>query len=180
MAAPLPQRPRVSCNSRGGFAVPMMTDAAVRSRLFDPLDRCPKTATALASEAGISESGAHAQLHPPACVEHLSKDAAGRYALTPKAARFLVSASPSFLGGIFRHASAQLMPRWAALNDAVRAGRPAPCADGDAGRAAHFQEYVEAIMRSSFPAARASRAPRSRSVRRARGSRRWSGVRCST
>ena len=138
-----------------GFAVPLMVDAAVRSRLFDALERGPKTAAALAAEAAISERGARAVLNALTSVELLSKDAEGRYALAPESAHFLVSTSPSYLGGIFRHASDQLLPRWLALNEIVRTGRPAPYADGDAGRAAHFQEFVEDILPLSFPAARA-------------------------
>jgi ubiquinone/menaquinone biosynthesis C-methylase UbiE len=138
-----------------GFAVPMIVDAAIRSRLFDALDRGPRTAAALASEAAISERGARAVLNALTSVELLSKDAEGRYSLTPESALFLVSTSPSFLGGIFRHASAQLMPRWLALNEVVRTGRPARHVDSEASGAAHFRDFVEDILPLSYPAARA-------------------------
>jgi len=138
-----------------GFAVPLIIDAAIRHRLFDALDKGPRTAAALASEAAISERGARAVLNALTSVELLRKDAEGRYSLTPESAHFLISTRPSFLGGSFRHATAQLMPRWLALNEIVGTGRPAPYADSDAGRAAHFQEFVEDLLPLSYPAAQA-------------------------
>ena len=136
------------------FAIPLMIDAAVRGRLFDALDRGPGSAAALAAEAAISERGARAVLNALTSVQLLSKDAEGRYALTPESALYLVSTSPSYLGGIFRHASAELMPRWLALNDVIRAGGPTRHADDEASGAAHFRDFVEDIMPLSFPAAR--------------------------
>jgi len=138
-----------------GFAVPLMIDAAVRRRLFDALDRGPKTAAALAAETGIFERGARAVLNALTSVELLSKDPEGRYSLTPESALFLVSAKPSFLGGVFRHASVDLIPRWLALNEIVRTGAPARDVDGAAGGAAHFHGFVEDIFPLSYPAARA-------------------------
>ena len=136
-----------------GFAVPLMVDAAVRRRLFDALDRGPRTAAALAAETGISERGARAVLNALTGVELLSKDPEGRYSLTPESALFLVSAKPSFLGGVFRHASADLIPRWLALNEIVRTGAPARNVDGAAGGAAQFHDFVEDIFPLSYPAA---------------------------
>ena len=138
-----------------GFAVPLMIDAAVRNGLFDALDRGPRTAAALAAEKAISERGARAVLNALTSVELLSKDGEGRYALTPESAHFLVSASPSYLGGVFRHASAELMPRWLALDEIVRTGGPLRHADDESGSAAHFRDFVEDIMPLSFPPARA-------------------------
>jgi ubiquinone/menaquinone biosynthesis C-methylase UbiE len=138
-----------------GFAIPLIIDVAVRNRLFDALSAGPETAAALASETGISERGARAALNALCSVELLNKDAEGRYSLTPESALYLVRASPSFLGGVFRHASVQLMPRWLELNEVVRTGRPAPYDDSDEGRAAHFEEFVEDILPLSQPAARA-------------------------
>jgi hypothetical protein len=42
----------------------------------------------------------------------LACDDAERYALTPESEAFLVSHEPGFIGGIFRHVSAQLAPKW--------------------------------------------------------------------
>ena len=100
----------------------------------------------------ISERGARAVLNALTSVDLLSKDAEGRYSLSPESAHYLVSTSPSYLGGIFRHATDQLLPRWLALKEIVRTGRPLPYADD---RAEHFREFVEDIMPLSFPAARA-------------------------
>ncbi len=152
MTNPAPVAPTRLLQFAWGFAVPIMVDAAIRSRLFDTLDRGPRTAEALASEAGISERGARAVLNALASVDLLSKDAQGRYSLAPESALYLVSTSPSYLGGVFRHATDQLLPRWLALKEIVGTGRPLPYADD---RAEHFREFVEDIMPLSFPAARA-------------------------
>ena len=151
MSTPTPVTPTRLLQFAWGFAVPIMVDAAIRSRLFDALDRGPKSAPALASEAAISERGARAVLNALTSVDLLSKDEEGRYALAPESAQYLVSTSPSYLGGIFRHATDQLLPRWLALKEIVQTGRPLPYADD---RAEHFREFVEDILPLSFPAAR--------------------------
>jgi 2-polyprenyl-3-methyl-5-hydroxy-6-metoxy-1,4-benzoquinol methylase len=137
------------------FAIPLIIDAAVRNRLFDALAGGPKAADALAAETGVSERGARAALNALTSVELLSKDAEGRYALTPESAAYLVTTSPSFMGGMFRHTSSQLMPRWLQLKEVIRTGRPAPYAGSEAHGPAHFRELVEDIMPLSLPAARA-------------------------
>jgi len=155
MSAQLAVTPARLLQFAWGFAVPLIVDAAVRNGLFDALSRGPKTADALAAEAKISHRGARAALNALTSVELLNKDADGRYALTPESAAFLVSTSPSFMGGMFRHASVQLMPRWLTLNEVVRTGRPAPYAGEEDSRSAHFRELVEDILPLSSPAAHA-------------------------
>ena len=135
-----------------GFAPPLIIDAAVRRRLFDVLAPRPKTAAAVASEAAISERGARAVLNALTGVALLSKDADGRYALTPESSAYLVSTSPTFMGGMFRHASVQLLPRWLALNEVVATGEPAPREASDEAR---FHQFVEDIMPLSLPASHA-------------------------
>jgi ubiquinone/menaquinone biosynthesis C-methylase UbiE len=138
-----------------GYALPLIVEAAIRHRMFDALDRGPKTAAVLAAEAAISERGARAVLNALTSVELLSKDLEGRYSLTPESALFLVSTKPSFLGGVFRHASIDLIPRWLALNEIVRIGGPVRDIDSGASGAAHFHDFVEDIFPLSYPAARA-------------------------
>ncbi len=138
-----------------GFAVPLMVEAAIRNRLFDALDLGPKTAAALAAETATSERGVRAVLNALTGVELIGKDAEGRYSLTPESAAFLVSTSPSFAGGLFKHACAQLIPRWLALSEIVRTGEPAPHVDGEASAEARFREFVEDIFPMSYAPARA-------------------------
>src|SRR5262249_28324912 len=85
----------------------------------------------------------------------LARDAQGRYALTPASAAFLVSGKPGYLGGFFRHISAQLMPKWLQLTDIVRPGRPAISVSREAEGAAFFEQFVEDIFPFSYPAAQA-------------------------
>ena len=87
--------------------------------------------------------------------ELLSKDAQGRYALTPESAAFLVSTKPSFQGGIFHHISSQLVPRWLKLHELVRTGRPASAVNQQDDGAKFFQQFVEDIFPMSYGAAKA-------------------------
>ena len=155
MPTPPPVTPARLLQFSWAFAIPLLLDAAVRNGLFEALAGGPKTAAELAAESAVSERGARAVLNALTSVDLLTKDSEGRYGLTAESAAFLGRTSPAYLGGVFRHASVQLMPRWLALNEVVRTGRPAPYDVSDDGRALHFQEFVEDIMPLSFPAARA-------------------------
>ncbi|MGP8245419.1 MAG: methyltransferase [Bryobacteraceae bacterium] len=136
-----------------GYSVPLMIEAAVRHRLFDALEGGPKNAAQLAAQAAISERGARAVLNALTGFELLSKDAEGRYSLTAESAAFLVSTKPSFMGGIFKHTSTQLLPRWLSLNEIVRTGEPAASVNSEASGAAFFHEFVEDIFPMSYPSA---------------------------
>ena len=85
----------------------------------------------------------------------LARDDAERYALTPESDAFLVSHEPGFIGGIFRHASAQLLPKWLHLTDIVGSGKPARTTHAATEGATFFAEFVEDISGLSYPAARA-------------------------
>jgi precorrin-6B methylase 2 len=85
----------------------------------------------------------------------LARDDAERYALTPESEAFLVSRQPGFIGGIFRHVSAQLMPNWLHLADIVGSGKPASMINVGAKRAPFFAEFVEALFPMSYPSAQA-------------------------
>ena len=55
----------------------------------------------------------------------LAKDSQNRYSLAPESAAFLVTTSPGFQGGLFRHITDQLLPKWMQLRQVVRTGKPA-------------------------------------------------------
>jgi ubiquinone/menaquinone biosynthesis C-methylase UbiE len=136
-----------------GYSVPLMIEAAVRHHLFDALEGGPKSAAQLAAQTAISERGARAVLNALTGIELLSKDAEGRYCLTAESAAFLVSTKPSFLGGLFRHVSTQLIPAWLNLNTVVETGKPAAAVNSESTGSAFFHEFVEDIFPMSYPSA---------------------------
>jgi ubiquinone/menaquinone biosynthesis C-methylase UbiE len=85
----------------------------------------------------------------------LAKDSAGKYALTPESSAFLVTTKPGFQGGVLRHMSAQLIPKWLHLSDVVRTGQPEHAVNNESTGPAFFQQFVEDIFPMSYPAAQA-------------------------
>ncbi|MGO9897142.1 MAG: methyltransferase [Bryobacteraceae bacterium] len=155
MAAPaqIPVTPVRLMQFAWGYSVPLVIEAAVRHHLFDALESGPKSAAELAAEAAVSERGARAVLNALTGLELLSKDAEGRYSLTAESAAFLLSARPSFLGGLFKHVSTQLIPGWLNLNTVVQTGKPAAAVNAEAAGTAFFHEFVEDIFPMSYPSA---------------------------
>jgi len=131
----------------------LMIESAVRCGLFDALESGAKTAAELAAQASISERGTRAVLNALTSIELLRKDAGGRYSLMPESAAFLVSTKPGFMGGMFKHTSSQLLPRWMNLRQVVETGKPVQAVNDETGGAAFFHEFVEDIFPMSFPSA---------------------------
>ena len=92
------------------FAKPLMVEAAIRNRVFDVLSEGPHTLEELASATNASERGLKALLGALVGVGLVSRKGA-RYNLPPDVATFLVTTKPSFMGGLFLHASSQLVTR---------------------------------------------------------------------
>jgi len=82
----------------------------------------------------------------------LAKDGE-RYALTPESDAFLVSTKPSFQGGILKHASAQLIPKWLRLNEVVQSGKPTAAVNQEGAGSDFFQQFVVDIFPTSYPSA---------------------------
>ena len=137
------------------FAPPLVIEAAVRHRVFDVLAEQQLTLDELAQATGASSRGLAAIVDVLVGVGLLARDDAGRYALTPESDAFLVSHQPGFIGGIFRHVSAQLLPNWLHLADIVGSGKPARPVNIAAEGAPFFAEFVEDIFPLSYPSARA-------------------------
>ena len=137
------------------YSAPLMIEAAIRHRVFDTLETGAKTIEQVSSETGASVRGLRALMNGLIALELLAKDEAGRYSLTPESSAFLVSTKPSFQGGIFRHTSNQLIPKWLDLNEIVRVGKPVRVMDEETEGAKFFQEFVEDIFPLSYGAARA-------------------------
>jgi ubiquinone/menaquinone biosynthesis C-methylase UbiE len=84
----------------------------------------------------------------------LAKDDQERYSLTPESAAFLVSTKPGFQGGLIRHCSEHLIPKWLHLNDIVASGKPKASVNQQAEGSDFFQKFVNDIFPMSYPAAR--------------------------
>src|SRR5436190_18775108 len=107
------------------YAPPLMIEAAVRLGLFDALARGEKSADDLAAETKTSVRGVRILLNGLVGLQLVTHPRPGHYELTPEAEAFLVAGRPAYLGGFFRHASSQLIPKWLGLTETVRTGKPA-------------------------------------------------------
>ena len=105
------------------YAPPLMVDTAVSLNLFDLLDAAPATVEQVSSKTGASERGLRILMNALVGLELLTKDAQGRYSLTPESETFLVKGKPGFLGGLFHHSAAEILPKWMQLNEVVLTGR---------------------------------------------------------
>ena len=108
-----------------GYVPPLVLEAAIRHRIFDLLDGGPKTISEVQKETGASERGLTAVMNALVGMNFLAKDKQGFFSLTPESSTFLVSTKPSFQGGLIRHGSEQLIPKWLHLNEIVETGEPA-------------------------------------------------------
>lgn len=135
-----------------GYAPPLILEAALNCRVFDLLDKGPRTVAELAAQSGASVRGLTAILNALVGLEFLvrSRD---RYALTPESAAFLVSTKPAYHGGFFRHMTRQVLPHWLQLTEAVRTGRPAVAANDKGKGQKFFAEFVEGLFPLSYKAA---------------------------
>ena len=128
-----------------GYIPTFVLEAAVRHRVFDVLDSGPKTLKETAAATGASERGLRTIMNVLVGLNFLAKTGQ-RYTLTPESQAFLVSTKPGFHGGILKHTSAQLIPKWLQLNEIVGSGKPAVAESfGFAGFGYHSseEEYVE-------------------------------------
>lgn len=138
-----------------GYAAPLVLEAAIRNRVFDVLDAGPMPLRQISEATGASERGLSAILNVLVGFAFLTKDVQGHYSLLPEASAFLVSTKPGFQGGLIKHTSEQLIPRWLGLNEVVATGHPAAAnnVEGDGG--AFFESFVNDIFPMSYPAAQA-------------------------
>jgi 3-hydroxy-5-methyl-1-naphthoate 3-O-methyltransferase len=136
-----------------GYAAPLMIEAAIRHRVFDLLDAGPKTVEEVAAASGASVRGLRAIMNALIGFELLASDGEGRYLLLPESAAFLVSTKPSFIGGIIKHTSLQLIPMWLQLNDVVARGGPDQGVNQERRGSEFFHEFVEDIFPMSYPSA---------------------------
>ncbi len=138
-----------------GYGPPLILEAAIRHRVFDVLDGGARTIAEVAQETGASERGLAAIMNALVGLDFLAKGVDGRYSLTPESSTYLVSHKPSFMGGLIRHGSQQLIPRWLNLNEIVATGHPASAVNQQGDGTDFFQEFVNDIFPLSYPAAQA-------------------------
>jgi ubiquinone/menaquinone biosynthesis C-methylase UbiE len=138
-----------------GYALPLIIESAVTHKVFDSLASGPKTAEQVAKESSASTRGLRMIMNALVSVQLLSRDGQQRYSLTPESETFLLSSKPSFQGGIFKHISTQLLPKWMQLREIVRSGKPAVAVNEEGVGAKFFQDLVEDILPMSYGAARA-------------------------
>lgn len=136
-----------------GYVPPLVLEAAIRHRIFDLLDGGPKTVSGIQKETGASERGLSAVMNALVGLNFLAKDKQGYFSLTPESATFLVSTKPSFQGGMLRHGSEQLIPKWLHLNEIVMTGEPAAAVNKEESGGDFFQQFVNDIFPLSYPAA---------------------------
>jgi len=136
-----------------GYAPPLIIEAALHHGVFDLLDGGSKTVEEVATRSGASVRGLRAVMNALAGLGLLTKDAAGRFGLTAESAAFLVGGKPGFLGGLIRHTSTQLVPKWLALSEVVRTGQPAASVNREKAGAEFFHDFVEDIFPMSYPSA---------------------------
>lgn len=138
-----------------GYVPPLVLEAAIRNRVFDVLDGGPKTLSEVQTATGASSRGLSAIMNALVGLEFLAKDAQGRYSLTAESAAFLVSTKPSFMGGMIRHGSEDLIPKWLHLTEIVKSGKPANSVNQEGAGAEFFQNFVSDIFPTSYPSAQA-------------------------
>jgi ubiquinone/menaquinone biosynthesis C-methylase UbiE len=136
-----------------GYVPPLVLEAAIRHRVFDLLDSGPKTVHEIHRETGVSERGLTAIMNVLAGLNFLEKDKKGSFSLAPESAEFLVSTKPGYQGGMIRHCSEHLMPKWLHLNEIVATGRPLRSVNQQEQGVDFFREFVSDIFPLSYPAA---------------------------
>jgi ubiquinone/menaquinone biosynthesis C-methylase UbiE len=131
----------------------VVLEAAIRHRVFDVLDAGPKTLKETAAATGASERGLRSIMNVLVGLNFLAKTDGQRYALTPESETFLVSTKPGFHGGILKHTSEQLIPKWLQLNQIVATGKPAASINQQGAGSDFFQKFVADIFPLSYPSA---------------------------
>src|SRR5277367_4631287 len=135
-----------------GYIPTFVLETAIRHRVFDVLDAGPKTLKETATATGASERGLRVVMNALVGLNFLAK-MDGQYSLAPESAAFLVSTKPGFQGGILKHTSQQLIPKWLHLNEIVSAGKPPASVSQEGAGSEFFQNFVVDIFPMSYPAA---------------------------
>jgi 2-polyprenyl-3-methyl-5-hydroxy-6-metoxy-1,4-benzoquinol methylase len=136
-----------------GFAPPLVLEAAIHHHVFDVLENGPKSLDEISRATGASERGLASIMNVLVGLEFLYKNG-DEYSLAPESAAFLISGKPSFMGGILRHVSGDLLPAFLHLNEVVRTGAPAQAVNDKKTGAEFFERLVTDIFPLSYGPAR--------------------------
>lgn len=137
-----------------GYVPPLVLEAAIRHRVFDVLDEGPKTLQEVSAATGASKRGLSAIMNVLVGLCFLAKGEDGRYSLTAESTAFLVSTKPGFQGGMIRHCSEDLIPKWLKLNEVVGTGKPAEAVNEEKTGGEFFHDFVVDIFPLSYPGAK--------------------------
>lgn len=137
------------------FARPMMAEAALHLGVFDAMSQGARTAARISERTGASPRGVAALLDGLVGTGLINRRGEN-FTLAPDTAKFLVHGKPSYLGGLMKHVSAQLIKNWMNLTDCVRTGRPSNPVNQQQTGAEFFAQFVEDIFNNSFPSASAA------------------------
>lgn len=138
-----------------GYVPPFVIEAAVSHGIFDALDAGPQTIEQMHKTTGASVRGLSAIMNVLVGLDLLKKNDNGLYSLTPESAAFLVSTKPGFMGGLIRHTSTHLVPKWLQLSEIVATGKPARIVNQQDTGSEFFEKFVSDIFPMSYPAAQA-------------------------
>jgi ubiquinone/menaquinone biosynthesis C-methylase UbiE len=138
-----------------GYVPTLVLEAAIRHRVFDVLDAGAKSLAEVQKETGASTRGLSAIMNVLVGLNFLAKDEHGVFSLTPESSAFLVSTKPGYQGGLLKHSSEQLIPKWLAINEIVATGKPKEAVNQEKSGGEFFHEFVNDILPLSYPAARA-------------------------
>jgi ubiquinone/menaquinone biosynthesis C-methylase UbiE len=161
--APTPQQPSTEIGPEQlmqmgmSYCTSRTLSTGVKLDMFSHLASGPATAADVARAASTSERGMRMLLDALTALQLLTKSG-GRYALTAPSERFLVRASPEYLGAFLEDDS--LWEAWGMLTEAVRTGRPTRAA---VERQAEAERFFPVLIRSLHilnrePARRAAQA----------------------
>ncbi len=152
MSTSAPVTPERIMQFAWGYVPTFVLEAAIRHRVFDVLDSGAKTLKETAAATGASERGLRAIMNVLVGLNFLARDGQ-KYALTPESEAFLVSTKPSFQGGLIKHTSSQLIPKWLRLNEIVDTGKPMSSVNQEAAGTEFFRSFVIDIFPMSYPSA---------------------------
>jgi ubiquinone/menaquinone biosynthesis C-methylase UbiE len=138
-----------------GYAPPLVMEAAIRHRVFDALDSGPMSMDELQRATGVSRRGLGAIVNVLVGLNFLAKDPHDHISLTAESSAFLVSTKPEFFGGVIRHTSEHLLPKWLKLNEVVASGKPVRAVNQEEEGGTFFHEFVADIFPMSYAPAQA-------------------------
>ncbi len=127
----------------GGHAGARAIQVALKLGLFEALARRTLDADELAAAIGCNPRATALLANAMAALGLLAKHT-GAFSLTPVSRRFLLTASPEYLGGMILFDEA-IFPLWTRLEDSVRTGRPARPPDMFQGRPDQTSLFIRAM-----------------------------------